>query len=168
MKKIKQIIGILAAIAVILSLRGWMIQRENTPLEDQFASEIQAFESAYGKGKAAETDDRVIRVVDLGHEGTRFLAAGAGYEDWILLDLLIVDGQVAEVNLVYSIESDGYGSYVEEDWFLNRLKLATVPDLELVKYRREADHEVVAITGATQTSQGAVDAVNACIQWQVQ
>ncbi len=164
MKRIKQILWAGITVIIIFSIRGWAIHNQATPLAKRFAPEMESFEAKYGKGEKNTGDEHVLLRYRLDQDEERFLTAGEGYEDWILLDVVIAEQEVIEVEVVYSKESDGYGSYVEEEWFLSRTLLSTDPALELVKYRKELSNEVVAITGATMTSQGVVDAINACIK----
>lgn len=164
MRSVKRIVWICMIVIVIFSLRTWALHNQTKPLLKQFASEVEAFEVKYGEGEKNTGNEQVLIRYPLEEGKERFLAAGAGYEDWILLDVVIDQKQVIDVEVVYSKESDGYGSYVEDEWFLKRTLLELNPALELVKYRKEASNEVVAITGATMTSQGVVDAINTCIE----
>ena len=164
MKRVRQVVLIGLFVVGVMVIRGWALQRQATPLAKRFAIEIEIFESEYGEGLKSAGDERVLLSYDLGQKEKRFLVAGEGYEDWILLNVVIAEDQVVDVTVAYSQETDGYGSYVEDEWFLSRTLLKTISPFELVKYRKEAPNEVVAITGATETSQGVVDAINACIK----
>ncbi|BES65020.1 hypothetical protein SANA_14590 [Gottschalkiaceae bacterium SANA] len=164
MKRSKQILWICMSLLIIFSLRGWALHNQATPLAKRFSSQVETFEAKYGKGEKNTGNEQVLLSYRMDEDKKRFLAAGQGYEDWILLNVVIDKEEVVEVGVVYSKESDGYGSYVEEEWFLERTLLKLDPALELVKYRKESSNEVVAITGATMTSQGVVDAINSCIK----
>ena len=164
MKRAKQILWICISLVIIFSIRGWALHHQATPLAKRFSSEIEKFETRYGKGEKNTGNDQVLLRYSMSQGEERFLAAGEGYEDWILLGVVIGKEDVVTVEVVYSKESDGYGSYVEEEWFLKRTLIEINPVLELVKYRKESSNEVVAITGATMTSQGVVDAINSCIE----
>jgi len=62
-------------------------------------------------------------------------------------------------------ESEDYGGYLTEGWFLGRFsgKKSGSP-LKLVKLSAKAQDEIVAITGATKTSQAVIEGVNQCFE----
>lgn len=62
-------------------------------------------------------------------------------------------------------ESEDYGGYLTEGWFLDRFNgKRTGSPLKLVKLSAKAEDEIVAITGATKTSQAVIEGVNQCFE----
>ena len=58
-------------------------------------------------------------------------------------------------------ETDHYGGYAAEDWFLERFSgKGTSIDLQVVKLAEVEPGDIVSVTGATITSQGIVTGVN--------
>lgn len=86
------------------------------------------------------------------------------YEEPMLIKVRLDDQAILEVEVLYENETDDYGSYVTEDWFLKRLLLSTEDKLVTVKRKKEKENEVIAITGATITSEAVVVAVNRSIE----
>ncbi len=73
--------------------------------------------------------------------------------------------QLSEVQVISHEETEDYGGYVTEEWFLNRFIGKAVKDsLQLVKIMPKEENEVVAITGATKTSQGFLNGVNIAME----
>jgi|GEM_PF-1005804 len=161
--KRRWIIGIVLIVAILL-LRVSVVAMQTQTDNLRFAERVKAYEAEY-KSHARRIENSPVLLCfesESGQDG--FLVAMEGYHDWILLEVEIDQASVTKVILLEANETDGYGSYVEEDWFLSRLLVPYESGVKLVKYRKEAENEVVAITGATITSQSVVDAVNACIQ----
>lgn len=86
------------------------------------------------------------------------------YEEPMLIWVTLDEVMVKEVEILYENESEDYGDYVSERWFLDRLLLPVEKPLLLVRYRKEEGNEVIAITGATITSRSVVMAVNRSIE----
>lgn len=87
------------------------------------------------------------------------------YEEPMLILVTLDDTMVQKVEVLYENETDDYGGdYVAEPWFLDRLLLSTEQPLVTVLRKKELDHEVIAITGATITSYSVVRAVNKSIE----
>ncbi len=71
---------------------------------------------------------------------------------------------ISRVQVLSQQETEDYGGYVTEDWFLERFVGKSADSrLRLAKMAAKTPEEVVAITGATVTSRGALDAVNKCL-----
>ncbi len=90
-----------------------------------------------------------------------------GFKDTIRM-LVTIDTSTDRLNSLIILEhkeTSEYGGYVSDDWFLNRFKEknASKP-LVLVMLMPEADNEIVAITGATKTSQAVIHGVNAAFE----
>jgi len=98
-------------------------------------------------------------------DGSRiFIVKCSGYEEDMLLSVVIDNGSITKVKVLYENESEGYGEHVNSEWFLDRFKLELVDELKLVKRKKEHNNEIIAITGATITSRGVVNGVNECIR----
>jgi Na+-translocating ferredoxin:NAD+ oxidoreductase RnfG subunit len=81
----------------------------------------------------------------------------------VLID--IPTGLIDRVHILEHHETDDYGGYVTEEWFLQRFAGKDAGTrLVLVKMAAESKEDIVAITGATYTSQAVVDAVNLCLK----
>ncbi len=87
-----------------------------------------------------------------------------GFKDNIrmMVSINLAGDTLTAINILDHKETHDYGGYVTEDWFLNRFKGKTTTEaLKLVKLMAAADNEIVAITGATKTSQAVINGVNA-------
>ena len=89
-----------------------------------------------------------------------------GFNDTIKV-LVLIDiptGLTDGIHILEHHETDDYGGYVTEEWFLRRFAGQDIgTSLALVKMAAKSKEEIVAITGATYTSQAVVDAVNMCL-----
>ncbi len=89
-----------------------------------------------------------------------------GFNDTIKV-LVLIDiptGLTEGVHILEHHETDDYGGYVTEEWFLQRFAGKDAGTrLVLVKMAAKSKDDIVAITGATYTSQAVVDAVNMCL-----
>lgn len=91
----------------------------------------------------------------------------SGYKSEIELLVIIdiISNTVEKVVLLEEHESDDYGAYIQEDWFLERFFGKDVKSpLNLVKVRAESENDVVIVTGATISSAAVVHGVNLCIE----
>ena len=68
--------------------------------------------------------------------------------------------------MLSSNETPGFGSRIEEDYFGNQFKKAPAEKFELVKTGddKKIDSEIVAISGATVSSEAVVKIFNAYIE----
>lgn len=105
-------------------------------------------------------DDNILRVYDLDDGTYNVVSKAMGYEEMIFINVILEVDDVREVNILYEKESEGYGDYIEEPWFLDRFRISGYEELELTKYHKEKDNEVVAVTGATISSRAVLEAVN--------
>jgi Na+-translocating ferredoxin:NAD+ oxidoreductase RnfG subunit len=71
---------------------------------------------------------------------------------------------VTNVIILNQHETEDYGALVTEKWFLKRLYLSIDQEIKVVKMAKKNKNEVVAITGATITTDGVVDGLNLCIE----
>ena len=90
-----------------------------------------------------------------------------GFNDTINI-LVLIDvstGLTERIQVLEHNETEDYGGYVTEEWFLGRFAGKDAgTKLELVKRAAGKTEDIVAITGATYTSQAVVDAVNLCMK----
>ncbi len=71
------------------------------------------------------------------------------------------DNRIEDFMIVSHNESDNYGTYIEKQWFQKRfLGKSTKTELELVKMAAKVPNQVVAVTGATISSEAVVNGVN--------
>ncbi len=77
----------------------------------------------------------------------------------------VKDGLIDNIEVLAHNETEDYGGHVTEEWFLDRFmgKDAGMK-LRLVKMAAQSREDIVAITGATYTSQAVVNAVNSCME----
>lgn len=88
----------------------------------------------------------------------------SGYKENMEFIFEIDGDSVSNVVLLDENETENYGGYVTEEWFLKRLYLPIKNEIEVVKMAKEKENQVVAITGATITSERAVKGLNLCIE----
>lgn len=90
-----------------------------------------------------------------------------GYKSKIEL-LVIIDTTVMRVDRVLILEeheSENYGEYIREEWFLERFEgKGVLLPIHISKIRAEKDNEVVIVTGATISSAAVVHGVNLCLE----
>jgi len=96
--------------------------------------------------------------------GWNFNAAGPGFQDKIEL-VIAVDKdflKLAGFGVLASNETPGFGDQIKDGYFRNQFKAAPVGELKLAKTGDSAkiDSEIVAITGATVSSEAVVDIIN--------
>lgn len=95
------------------------------------------------------------------------IAEGQGFNGKIKF-LLAIDtdqNKISSLKILEHNESENYGCYVEEPWFLEKFEnIESDLRLSLVKLSASNSAEIVAITGATVTSRGIVEGVNKCLE----
>jgi electron transport complex protein RnfG len=96
--------------------------------------------------------------------GWIFNASGPGFADEIEL-VVAVDSNfktLAGFDCLASNETPGFGDQIKNDYYQNQFKGAPADELTLVKSGdpKKIDAEIVAITGATVSSQAVVDIIN--------
>ncbi len=96
--------------------------------------------------------------------GWSFNAEGPGFADKIEL-IIAVDGafrKFAGFAVLASNETPGFGSRIKEDFFASQFKNAPAGKVKLVKTgdAEKIDDEIVAITGATVSSEAVVKIFN--------
>jgi electron transport complex protein RnfG len=119
------------------------------------------------KGKVTTTD--IYRAVDAAGQGVgyAFIAVGSGFADKIKL-VIAVDSKCEKFfgfKVLASNETPGFGDKIKEDYLGDQFKQAPVGALVLVKSGddKEIDSEIVAISGATVSSEAVVKIFNTYI-----
>jgi len=86
-----------------------------------------------------------------------------GYKDEIImfLHIDIKKDYIKKLEIVSEHETEHYGGHISEEWFKNRfMGKDTRLQLETVKMSAKKESEVVAVTGATISSDAVVKGVN--------
>jgi len=118
-----------------------------------------------GKGQTAATD--VYAGVDAQGRtlGYVFIGSGAGFQDKIKLVIALDAGgeKFLGYRVLASNETPNFGSRITEDEFRGQFANAPAETLELVKTgdAEETDSRIIAISGATVSSQAVVNIFNA-------
>jgi electron transport complex protein RnfG len=119
------------------------------------------------KGKITKTD--IYEALDDtgSSAGFAFVAIGPGFADKIKL-VIAVDAKCESFlgfKVLSSNETPGFGDRIKEDYFGNQFKKAPAGELQLVKTgeAETIDSEIIAISGATVSSEAVVKIFNAYI-----
>ncbi|SKC49184.1 FMN-binding domain-containing protein [Maledivibacter halophilus] len=108
----------------------------------------------------------VYHVTDGKKEECIQLVSQKGFVDEIKMMVIIdfKEDEIKEIKILSHNESQDYGALLTEKWFLERFKGRETDDiLNVVKMSAKEESQIVAITGATITSEGVVKGVNQCI-----
>ena len=134
---------------------------------NNFEIAIEALEIAGDKGKVVRTD--LYKALDVNGKniGFAFIAVGAGFADKIKL-VIAVDGafgKFAGFAVLASNETPGFGSRIKEDYYLSQFEGVPVGKIVLVKTgdAEKIDSEIVAVSGATVSSEAVVKIFNTYI-----
>lgn len=100
--------------------------------------------------------------------GFAFIAKGSGFADKIEL-VIAVDSKCENFlgfNVLSSNETPGFGSKIKEDFFSSQFKNAPAGKLELTKSGnpKTVDDKIIAISGATVSSEAVVKIFNTYVQ----
>ena len=135
---------------------------------NSFEVALEAVEIPGRKGKLTKTN--IYRAVDSEGKGVgfAFIAVGSGFADKIKL-VIAVDGRCEKFfgfKVLASNETPGFGDKIKKDYLGNQFKGAPAGELELVKTGddKKIDSEIVAISGATVSSEAVVAIFNAYIE----
>ena len=121
-----------------------------------------------GKGKIVKTD--IKKAVDANGEcvGWAFVAEGAGFADRIKLVVAVDAGleKLAGFGVLSSNETPGFGDKIKNDFFRLQFMGAPASELELSKIGddKTIDSTIVAISGATVSSEAVVKILNNYIE----
>jgi electron transport complex protein RnfG len=135
---------------------------------NDFQVAIEAAQIPGGKGKVNQTD--IYTSLDSGGKklGFAFVAVGAGFADKIKL-VIAVDGGCEKFfgfKVLSSNETPGFGSRIKEDEFGEQFREVPAGALEVVKTgdAEKIDSKIVAISGATVSSEAVVNIFNTYIE----
>lgn len=117
-----------------------------------------------GKGKKANSEVFEAFSDDGNCIGWSFKVEGSGFADKIEL-IVAVDAafeKMAGYNVLYAVETPGFGDRIKQDFFRNQFKGASAGGFELTKTgdSKIIDSRIVAISGATVSSTAMVNALN--------
>jgi electron transport complex protein RnfG len=134
---------------------------------NSFETAIQEAEIPAKKGKTVKTD--IYKAFDSSRRtvGFAFIAVGSGFQDKIKL-VIAVDAKCEKFlgfKVLASNETPGFGDKIKKDYFGSQFKGAPAGKLELVKTGddKKIDCEIVAISGATVSSEAVVKTFNTYI-----
>ena len=134
---------------------------------NDFDKAIEQVEVPGKKGRILRTD--IYRAIDVDGKnvGFAFVAAGPGFADKIKL-VIAVDGNCERFfgfKVLSSNETPGFGSKIMEDYFGNQFKKAPAQKLVVAKAGKteKIDSEIIAISGATVSSDAVVKILNTYI-----
>ncbi len=108
--------------------------------------------------------DNILRVYDLKDGTYSVVSKVMGYEEMIYINVTLASKNIKDIDIIYENESKDYGHYIVEPWFLERFQISGYDKLMLTKYHKEQENEVVAVTGASISSQAVMDAVNKTLE----
>lgn len=144
---------------------GGIVRKEpQNPHEKRFASLLEDYDATYNERIEKSESDEILRVYELQNNQKGYMVVNQGYEDVILMYVVLSEEGIEQVDILYQNETKDYGGYVEEAWFLKRLMLQVTHKLQVVKMKKERLGDVVAITGATMTSKAVVEGINTCLE----
>ncbi|UCF43245.1 MAG: FMN-binding protein [Planctomycetota bacterium] len=119
------------------------------------------------KGKITKTDIYTALDDAGSNAGFAFVATGPGFADKIKL-VIAVDAKCESFlgfKVLSSNETPGFGDRIKEDYFGNQFKKAPADELQLLKTGdpKTIDSEIIAISGATVSSEAVVHILNTYI-----
>jgi electron transport complex protein RnfG len=132
-----------------------------------FQLTIEGVEVAGKKGKITKTDIYAAFDDAGSNAGFAFVAVGPGFADKIKL-VIAVDAKCEKVfgfKVLSSNETPGFGDRIKEDYFGDQFEKAPAQELKLEKTGdpETIDSQIVAISGATVSSEAVVKIFNAYI-----
>lgn len=94
--------------------------------------------------------------------GWTFNAAGSGFQDKIELVVAVDRGfeKIVGFDVLASSETPGFGDKIKQPDFQKQFKGKTADKLELIKSGEAKDNKILAITGATISSESVVKIIN--------
>jgi len=134
------------------------------PGAEHFVEVAEPVEILSSRGKAVEVT--VYKAVDEGQNciGWNFTVSGSGFADRIDLVVAVDAGfeKLAGYDVLSSNETPGFGDKIKDDEFLDQFKGAPVGEFTVTAMgRRETiDSEIVAISGATISSEAVISILN--------
>jgi len=143
--------------------------------------EIEALNDIFDKSYTAEdlkdiTDEamkdrqekfKAVKKVIITPEGDYgFIAEPVAYNGPVTIALGIDNdtGTTLGMRIVKHMETEHYVRDLHNDWFVDRFKGKSVNNyLKLARLEADQDNEIVIVTGATVTTEGILNGVNACM-----
>ncbi len=140
-------------------LAGAMLTDANS-----FEIVLEDVEIISAKGKPVKTDIQKAISADCQCVGWAFVCQGAGFQDKIKI-VLTVDAafeKIAGFGVLFSNETPGFGDKIKNDYYKNQFAGAPAVKLTLSRSGDDKiiDSEIIAITGATVSSEAVVDILN--------
>ena len=125
---------------------------------------VAEFKAQLGKGKTAQP--KIKRALNADDEcvGWAFIAQGPGFADKIQL-VVTTDAKFEKLQgygVLFSNETPGFGDKIKNDFYLDQYVGTPATELTLLKAGDATliDNEIIAITGATVTSDALVKIFN--------
>ncbi len=117
------------------------------------------------RGKITKTDIYRIRDEESKTAGFAFVGIGSGFADKIKL-VIDIDSKCEKLlgfDVLSSNETPGFGDKIKEKGFRKQFEDIGAGSLELIKAGKTKDIEIVAISGATVSSESVVNIFNTYI-----
>lgn len=133
---------------ILITALSFFVITNNSGLNKYESDNITNIKLIEDNGQAIELEQTII---------------SEGFKDniKILLTIDINNDSIKKVNIVEENESEGYGSYISKNWFQKRFSGITIDKkLKIVKMSAKKENQIVAVTGATESSEAVVNAVN--------
>jgi electron transport complex protein RnfG len=114
------------------------------------------------RGKITKTDIYKARDDQGKTVGFAFVGIGSGFADKIKL-VIAIDTKCEKLlgfDVLSSNETPGFGDKIKEDKFQGQFKGKAVATLELIKSGEAKDNKILAISGATISSEAVVKIIN--------
>jgi electron transport complex protein RnfG len=131
---------------------------------EEFEPAVAQLEVSLPKGRTAKSDVYKALSSDGLCIGWAFVAEGSGFADKIELVVAVDENfeRLAGFDVLSSNETPGFGDQIKLDYYQDQFENAPAMKLELSKTgdNEKIDSEIVAITGATVSSQAVVDILN--------
>ncbi len=135
---------------------------------EKFEPAVEQLEVSLPKGRTAKSDVYKALSADGGCIGWAFVAEGSGFADKIEVVIAVDEGfeKLAGFDVLSSNETPGFGDQIKLDYYRDQFKNVPAKKLELSKTGddKKIDSEIVAITGATVSSEAAVAILNNYIE----
>lgn len=158
--KVKLIISI---VMIFMMVQGCDQKVDYDLYPAHFSEILRSLDDTYSQRASLYETKEIFRCYQLEEKSYYFVTVTKGYEEDMLIGVKMNEEAIEAVEILYENESEKYGEYVTESWFLDRFVMPFEGKFKLVKKSKKENNEVVAITGATITSQFVMDAVNRCI-----
>ena len=138
------------------------------PKAVSFEVAAEGIEVGLDKGKTAKVEVKKGISVDGECLGWAFVCEGPGFADKIRLVLAVDSGfeKLAGFGVLASNETPGFGDKIKADYFRSQFAGAPVEGLSLSKTgdHKRIDSEIVAISGATVSSEAVIKILNTYLE----